>query len=113
QDALDRAVERPGLDAQLTVGARGDVLDDRVTVPVTVGERDEDVERDRRQRQERLGVVGVVVLCHPMTIYAVNIVSRAGVAHATNCGGGATGGSARRGGEKTLPLVPPQSSRNP
>src|SRR5438067_4195485 len=53
EHALEGAVERAGAEAQRAVGARGDLLHDRVAVAVAVGERDEDVENGGGQRHPR------------------------------------------------------------
>ena len=52
----------PALERDGAVGARGDVLDDGVAVAVLVGERHQDVERDRRQRQQLVGGFVVIVV---------------------------------------------------
>src|SRR5262249_34173839 len=70
EHALDRAVERAGLDLYRTVGARGGVLDDGVPVAIGVGEGDQDVECARWQREQCLRIV-----VHRLTIVTGNIVS--------------------------------------
>ena len=60
EHALDRSVERAGAQLQLSAGARRDVLDDGVAVPVLVGQGQQDVERRGRQRQQRVDLRRVV-----------------------------------------------------
>src|SRR2546421_422492 len=61
EHAMHRAVEGARPEAELASGACFDVLDDRVAVPVAVGERQEDVEGDRWQGEESVDVGRVVV----------------------------------------------------
>jgi hypothetical protein len=55
QQSLDRRVEAAGAEAQRAARAFGDVEQDGVSVPVAIGQRDEDVERVAMQRKEILG----------------------------------------------------------
>ena len=57
EHALDRPVERAGAQLDVSVGSRGDVLNDRVSVTRVVCERHEDMERRRRERQLSVDVV--------------------------------------------------------
>ncbi|HVM42410.1 MAG TPA: uracil-DNA glycosylase, partial [Gemmatimonadales bacterium] len=54
EHALDRAVERARAQANRPARALGDVLDDRVAVAVLAGEREQDVEDGRLEREEGL-----------------------------------------------------------
>src|SRR5207253_10800255 len=56
QQPLDDPVERAGAQADGAARQLGDLLHDRVAVGLAVGERHQDVEHRRRQRQERVRV---------------------------------------------------------
>ena len=50
------AVERSGAQLDFAVGAGCDILHDGVAVTVAIGERDQDMEDGRRQRQQRVWI---------------------------------------------------------
>src|SRR4030095_4808571 len=52
----NRTVQRAGAQLHLALGPGGDVLHDRVAVAIAIGERDQDVEHGRGQREQRCGV---------------------------------------------------------
>src|SRR5262247_3146063 len=51
---LDRPIQRPGPEPEPSVRALGDLLEDRVAVPVSFRQRHEDVERRLREREDRV-----------------------------------------------------------
>lgn len=57
EHSLNRSIQGARAHPKRAVGARLDVLDDPVAVPILVGERQEDVERRGRQRQQRVHVL--------------------------------------------------------
>jgi hypothetical protein len=57
EHALDGAIERAGAEAHGAGGAFGHILDDRVAVPVVVGEGHQDVERRGLQREEAVNCI--------------------------------------------------------
>src|SRR5262249_39489755 len=70
---LDRAVQRPRPEPDLSAGPLRDLLEDRVAVPVFPGERYEDVERRLGQRQDGFEA-GLVM--HGPIISTVDISTR-------------------------------------
>ena len=56
EQALDHRIESAGTEADAPARPLGDVLEDGVAVPIAIGERDEDIERVPRQRQEVVGL---------------------------------------------------------
>ena len=73
--ALNRPVESSGAHLKLAVCSRGDILNDRVTVPIAISHGYQDVKRRRRKRQQ---VVDIGFrICHDMTIAILDILSMA------------------------------------
>src|SRR5205085_11884457 len=72
---MDGPVQGAGAKFELTVGARFDVLDDGIAMPVAIGEREQDMKRDRGERQQGIDVSGREA--HATTIAAMNIASMA------------------------------------
>jgi hypothetical protein len=77
---VDRAVQRARAEPDLSSRSGGHVLEDGVSVEVAAGERDQDVEGHRGQRQQRVDLV--LVLRHAGQYshygYIVNGYSRSG-----------------------------------
>ena len=55
-EALDQAVERSGAQGDLAFGPPLDFLDDRVAMLLAVGQREQDLEHRRGEREERVRV---------------------------------------------------------
>src|SRR5205814_1402101 len=75
EHAMDGPVQGAGAKFELTIGARFDVLDDGIAMPVAIGEGEEDMKRDRGERQQGVDVSGREA--HTTTIAAMNIASMA------------------------------------
>lgn len=57
-EALEQHVQRAGAQPDQAVGGLVDVEDDAVAVQWPVSQREQHVERERRQRQKRAGIAG-------------------------------------------------------
>src|SRR6476661_9749418 len=75
EHSLNRSIQRPGAERQLSASPDSDVLDDGVAMPVLLGERQQDVERRRRQRQQAGRFLRDLV--HAQTIATLDILSMA------------------------------------
>src|SRR6266540_1498638 len=75
EHALDRAIQRAGAELQFSAGTRFDVLDNRVAVAVLVGQREQDVKRRGRQREQTVDLF--LDFVHDRTIATVDTLSMA------------------------------------